>query len=503
MSGAAEQQQRGARRRRPALLVLVFLAGLLAPAAERLAQSGADGSTEAELRSAAQLAPWSWEPAAIQAWPRALEAHFADTFGLRTPLLRWNSLLQIGLFELFPSGSMYLGGDGFWFFTGERSVELMRGTAPFARDELDAWCATLAAQDAWCRARGIHYLYVLGPSKERIYPELVPQKWNRLETTRYDQLVARLGGGGAPLLDLRPAMLAERAHDRPELREFTYHPLGTHWTERGCWAAYAAIEQALSRDCPAFVPLAREELATQLVDLPGDTWAARAYVSDVYKQPYYEQRPRQGFRQKVERESRPSGALVWRRGADRARPRVLIFRDSFGFKVDEFLAEDCSLLVQSHQRGFDPALVEDLHPDVVIQLYVDRQLGFPPPVLAAFDEPAVLRARFERAGAPLWKLDTPRELDAQAPFALPQAALEEQRCAVLRLQLECARAGRLELVCPDAGCGEKRLELACAAGQSELFLRLSGRELARAPSLRVAQAGPLRLLALELRPEAP
>jgi hypothetical protein len=492
------------------LLVGLFLLGLASPLATELLSTGPPDPPVAENRRAAERPRWQWNAGAIQAFPRAYESYFDDTFGLRFGLLRWHSLRQIGLFGVFPSASMYLGGQGFWFFADEHSIELMRGTLPFPKSELEVWAATLSAQAQWCRARGIGYVFAIGPSKEAIYPELVPAQWERLGPTRYDELVARLAGSGVPLLDLRPALAQEQRHDRPELRDFTYHPLGTHWTERGCWAACCAIERALARDCPTLVPLAREQLATALVALPGDTWAARAYVSDVYTQPYYEVRPQAGWRQTVTRETRRGQTLVLRRGADPARPRAVMFRDSFGFKVDEFLAEDCSLLVQSHLTEFDAQLVEEVQPELVIQLYVDRRLGLAPPVFAPFDEAALQRARFEAAHTTLWRLEPAPEQAVLAPGAsrmLPQAELDPQRCALLRLLVDAAEAGRLELACgpasPEAGCGPRRMVLSYAAGRNELFVRLSGRDLAGTAQLCGPAPGPVALRALELRAEQP
>lgn len=502
----AQLLRRRPRLLREALLVALFVLGVGAPLAQRWFRRDPRGSPEAEGRQAATRPYWQWKSAAIESFPQAYEAHFDDTLAWRYPLLRWNSLSRLGLFGAYPSPSMYVGQQGFWFYAEEDARDLWRGLRPFPPDELESWCRTLAAQAQWCRARGIAYVFVLGPSKEQLYPEFVPPEWTRVGPSRYDELVAHLGGNGAPLLDLRSALESEKLYDREEARDFTYHPLGTHWTERGCWAAYAAIERALAQDCPALAPLGRAGLETRRVELPGDSWAARAYVGDVYTQPYWEVRPQGGFRQTVAREARHGGDVVLRRGPDPARPRALIFRDSFGFKVDEFLAEDCSLLVQSHQLAFDPVLVEDVHPQIVVQLYVDRRLGLAPPAFADFDESAALRERFAAASEPLWSRSFAPEQAALQPGAeleLPAATLPAERFAVLRLQVDAAQAGELELRVADAPCPELPTRRAVARGRNELYVRFLGRELAHAPRLRNSGSIPLAVRDLELRAERP
>ena len=60
----------------------------------------------------------------------------------------------------------------------------------------------------------------------------------------------------------------------------------------------------------------------------------------------------------------------------RPRPRVLciIARDSFNTNLAPFLAEHFSRIVYAAGTFFDRTLIEDEHPDVVIQEFVERVL---------------------------------------------------------------------------------------------------------------------------------
>lgn len=470
------------------LLAGLFGAALLAPCAAMLLDRTQSGDTEAENRRATPLPGWSWDLAAIQAFPSRFEAFFGDALGLRSSLLRLNARLELGLFGQFPGRSMAIGRDDFWFFEGDDSLAQHRGLRALDEAELASWERTLRAQSDWCRARGIGYLFVIGPSKEVVYEERLPASWTALAPTRYEQLVERLGGAGRPLLDLRGALADERTHDRPELRDFTYHPLGTHWTDRGCWRAAREIVRALSGACPRIAAEEREELQTSASDSIGDSWAARAFVQDLYPQPTFEVRPRGGFRYEESRTWFDQRSIVLRRGARPDGPRILLFRDSFGFRTEDFLAQSCSLLVQSNSARFEPRVVDAYEPDLVVQLYVDRALGKPLQPFAAPDDQPELIQRFREAGAPLWSLH-PAQVGADE-LELDGLALADEGHALLRLQLDPARDGTLELCCPLAqGCGERRFVRAWPAGTGELVLRLRGPLSGQAPArLRVRPA---------------
>jgi hypothetical protein len=59
---------------------------------------------------------------------------------------------------------------------------------------------------------------------------------------------------------------------------------------------------------------------------------------------------------------------------DRSLPRAVIFRDSFVSRLVPFLSEHFSRAVYVWQNDFDANLVEQEHPDVVIQEIVGRHL---------------------------------------------------------------------------------------------------------------------------------
>jgi alginate O-acetyltransferase complex protein AlgJ len=59
---------------------------------------------------------------------------------------------------------------------------------------------------------------------------------------------------------------------------------------------------------------------------------------------------------------------------DKRLPRAVVFRDSFASALIPFLSEHFSRAVYLWQNDFDPDVIEQEHPDVVIQEIVSRHL---------------------------------------------------------------------------------------------------------------------------------
>ena len=60
--------------------------------------------------------------------------------------------------------------------------------------------------------------------------------------------------------------------------------------------------------------------------------------------------------------------------SDKALPRAVMFRDSFAGRLMPYLSEHFSRIVYLWENDFDPEVVRQEHPQVVIQEYVARHL---------------------------------------------------------------------------------------------------------------------------------
>jgi alginate O-acetyltransferase complex protein AlgJ len=383
-------------RRADFLTVLAFAAILIAPSVDLFVRPDSERSVRVEQRNPAPepvleptLASWLSYPERQQAW-------FNDTFGLRDRLLRLHNGLKIRVFGVSPSSRLVLGRNRWLFTTADRSIEGWRGLLPLSEKELETWRSSLESRRDWHAQHGIEFLFVIAPSKQEIYPEFLPPALNRVGPPRIDQLLESLRAhSDMQILDLRPALLAEKRNDGPD--DFTFFPLGTHWTARGAMAGVRAMIERLSPRFPALHPIPPAGFSFKVKDGQGDSWANRLYLPDLLRQVErgveFEGGVPAGWREEGD------GRSPIRRveQADQALPRAVVFHDSFGEGLFASLPIHFSSTLFVWQSDLDLARIEDERPDVVIQLLVDRTLMSPPPPPIGAAQDVAQRAREEFA----------------------------------------------------------------------------------------------------------
>jgi len=356
-------------------LVIGFLAALATPGAVMLARLDAE-LPPAENRELAPLPAWPASGAALRAFPAAASQYFEDHFGLRARLVRWQAELRLRALRVSASPDVILGRHGWLFYAGDGASEDIASEVPFTHDELEVWRATLQHTYDWLRARGIAYVFVLAPDKHEVYGEELPASLHRVgPETRTDSLMRYLRAHSTvPVLDLRPALQAAKADER------LYHRTDTHWNDRGAYVAYAAIVRALG---VTGEPAPRASFDATAETVPGLDLARMLGVTGALSEEDLPLRPRTPRRARIVEPSRPDSRLMDARlvteQMDGARPRAVVFRDSFGSALIPFLSEHFSRAVYLWQYNMDPEVVRAEHADVVIQEWVGRRLSTLPP----------------------------------------------------------------------------------------------------------------------------
>lgn len=417
--------------------IALFLLALLAPTLDQLARPvEARDTRQSERRKPTPLPPRPRNLSDLTAFPRRYEDHYEETFGLRDVLLAWNARERWFGLGLSPADLAEPAADGWCFLSGP-SRDVFRGVAPLSHDQIEGWVRRLHERRDFLAGHGIRYLFVLCPNKETIYPERVPASWNQLGPTPFDQLVARLADEpDAPFLDLRPALRAAKAGDRPE--DWLYTSFGTHWNGRGGRAAYVAVIERLQRDFPELQAVPFEEC--QAIEAEGDTdsLARQLYLDDRIRQRQYGLRlPEPGY-EIGHASTYQAGALLITHKEIEA-PRLLWLHDSFGPLLDRLLCESFSYVQAHWGHEFPVDAVFDARPDVVLETYVERFLVEQEPyspIDARTDPPEV---EFEAAES-AWRASP--NFDGVLPFG---EAVVERRPDELRVDLLGPRSGVLLL----------------------------------------------------------
>ncbi|MCY2961580.1 MAG: hypothetical protein NTY35_15565 [Planctomycetota bacterium] len=396
-------EPRRARRFLDLAALCAFSVALAAPTVDRFVRPDEARDSRRENREPAPRPAAPTTAREVAAWPGKFDDWFADTSGLRDLLLGARNTASYDL-GISPSPMLDVGARGWIFYRGDWSFEAHRGIHTLDVAAMQAWVDALEERRAMLAARGSRFLFALVPDKESIYPELLPRTWDPVGPKLSDLFLAELARRTqVEVLDLRPALLAAKALDRPEAGDHVYFPRGTHWTSRGAYAASQAIVEHLRPAYPRIPRLDRADLQEFRGEPEGeDSWMHNLYAPWLLE-PAIVLGPRESWR--VHPGLAPSGRLEngianW---GDPAAPSVYFLHDSYGPFIQPYLAQSCRRLRSAWQSFIDGAIVEVERPDVVLLLKAERMLAWPPDV----DRwPSSLGSSANRpADAAVWALD--------------------------------------------------------------------------------------------------
>jgi hypothetical protein len=353
------------------LLVVAFVAAIFVPLAGTVAGVGDDVTAE-ENREAA---PWPGIPrdgAAVRGWPEAFTRAFADRFAFRSPLVRWQARARVEWLHSSPTPDVLLGRKGWLFYGTDGAVDDFTSARPFSSQELEEWRSTLQDTRDWLAGRDIAYVFLIAPDKYWVYPEMMPDRLGGNHGhSRIDQLVADLRAHSTvPVVDVRETLAAAKAADR------VYHLTDTHWNDLGAFVAYQQVMRSVEAQA-GLRSKERGELELRAVPRSGMDLARMLGLGQVLVEEDLQLEPTHGRQSRVVEPARPSRALMDPRVVTEGpagAPRAVVFRDSFGSAMIPFLAEHFSRAVYLWQNNFDPQVVIDERPAVVIQEWVGRHL---------------------------------------------------------------------------------------------------------------------------------
>jgi alginate O-acetyltransferase complex protein AlgJ len=366
-------------------LAVLFLTAISLPIVVQTL--GLDVAGLAENRKRTPRPELTLQRRALAKFPGRFEAYFNDSFGLRSWLIRGNNLAKVALLGVSTSSKVIIGKRGWLFYGIDGAVDDLHHSRPLTQEALRAWAEPLEERREWLARRGIHYLVMFAPNKHTIYPELIPGRYKTgivARETRYDQLAEYLRAHTqVELVDLRTPLLKAKSQGR------LYFRRDTHWNDRGAFVAYETIIGALSHWFPNLQPMPRSAFRQVGIVRPDPDLSIMLGLADDLPDQDYVLKPtlarhaRQaepGLGLDATAVTSPEKVPVARESPDPSLPRAVIFRDSFTSALIPFLSEHFARSLYVWHCGFDPAIIEREHPQVVIEETVERMLWAAPPV---------------------------------------------------------------------------------------------------------------------------
>ncbi len=324
--------------------------------------------------------------ASLAAFPAGFEAFFNDHFGFRGRLIHWLNTVKVGCLRVSPTSQVILGRNG-WLFFGDVELEYYRAARPFTAKQLAAWRRCLESRQRWLAARGIPYVVVVAPNKSTIYPEFMPRSFNKVHAeSRLDQLMDYLtANSNLRIIDLGDVVRAAKHRGQ------VFYQTDSHWNNRGAYAGYARIMEAVSERFPQSKAIPRSEFHEVKISESERDLSTLLGMGPYYRENHVDLElilPKRAVRRQpssaeVDAPGRlsTSGPDIVDEYPDPTLPAAVMFRDSFADSLEPFLSEHFRRIVFSWQYTFDRDLVEREKPDLVIQEMVERTLmmNSPPP----------------------------------------------------------------------------------------------------------------------------
>lgn len=371
-------------------LIAVFFAMLWLPLADNALHLDRSRPSD-ENRTLSPAPRRELSTQALKEFPRSFEAFYDDRFGFRNFLVRQFHTVNFGWLGIADPEQVVKGKDG-WLYLGRKVlIDESRGLNPLKADEAEAWAKKIDSIRQWQEGRGGHFLFVLVPDKQRVFPEFLPDWYRTAETRRKEQLIDALSHRGTPLLDLTDTLRSAKRNDDDSI----WLKTDTHWSGVGAWVGYRAIFDRLSDTMPSLHPLTRDDVA--LVNEPGlgsEAWrstgdlAGLLGVRDLVPEPWVgllPERPRARASADLPLPTRKVGGVNVPYATaidDPELPTALVIGGSFRWALVPLISEHFRRVLYTDFRYcfFDPDLAASEAPDLILFVLTEQQLvWFPTP----------------------------------------------------------------------------------------------------------------------------
>lgn len=296
------------------------------------------------------------------------ENYLSDHLLLKRTLIRLRNDFLYYILKTSGSAKAFVGKDGWLFLTVEHTLKELIGTEPYTVQQLEYLQTIFEQRATWCQKRHCHYVLMVAPNKETVYPEKTGLNYN-VAGTRYHQFYEWMKAKSfVPIVDIYAA-LKQTSGSR-----LTYSRYDTHWNGYGAASGYRKLMSTLQSWYPLLSPLPESETAVVDDFSRGDlaimlkidvSRSARKTVAVVplnvyWKSDFDPQKPRYvPFKTWID---------------DSSLPRAVVLRDSFFDAPKLLFSQHFSEVDYFLTYDFPEHLIEQSKPNIVVQEFTERVL---------------------------------------------------------------------------------------------------------------------------------
>jgi hypothetical protein len=275
-----------------------------------------------------------------------------------------------------------VGKDGWLEYTGQKNLDGYQNAIAYPQKALENTQQKLQKFYEELKKRNITFILIIPPNKATIYPDKVPDEIQKINTqSRLDVFTTYIQQHGPPvLIDLRPILQKAR------VKQDVYYKTDTHWNPYGAFFAYQEIMHQLSKSYPQLAP--KDIKSFKLTVVPSYLYnTAKIMGATNIVENKLALTPKQNSVKWATYNNDVIVPMTVSVSSQKHSPRLLMYMDSFGLELKNFIAPHFSeatfIHVTSQYRNLLTFETIDANkPDVVIVVILERHFNIQ--VLDAF-----------------------------------------------------------------------------------------------------------------------
>lgn len=310
------------------------------------------------------------------AYPSRLTRYIQDQFGFRKELITLNSYWKFKLFRSSAIPQRLVVGKNSWLFSTDPDiVGDYQNLKTYTEADLEKIRYNLEELHRWYNSKGIKFYVFAAPSKQFIYPEMLPDRIRiRVGRTKLDQVVAHMNTHSTVKILTAHAELLE---SKKNAEVFYAHD--THWNFQGGYIGYQVLMAQITKDFPGLKTLKESDFTRELRHNPNADLARMLSLEHVLLNDEWVN----DFKEK--QESRPGPyvhfstvtplhATVFSEHPDTSLPRAVIYRDSFmNLMIPYFMSHfEKAAYIWTYEHSKEATDV--MKPDMVLMEIIEARL---------------------------------------------------------------------------------------------------------------------------------
>lgn len=285
-----------------------------------------------------------------------LDKWFSENFAFRQQFVNADSRIRTALTATSPNHDVIQGTDG-WLYYGETTDDYLNINT-LSQREISNIAHNLRMIDEYCKGNGAEFVFFSAPNKNSVYPENMPFNYVPADTQNNYTLLSEELADDSFYLDMKNVLL-EADSSIP-----LYHKTDTHWNNLGAYAGHVAVMSKLGLT-PCSI---------------ADGWYTKNnHLSDLAEMIYPTEKPKDTqiyndyeFNYTYQGLFRGLMDITINTTNKDAEGNLLMFRDSFGSAILQYMAESFN---SAEFSRVVPYRINNVENKTVILEIVERNLG--------------------------------------------------------------------------------------------------------------------------------